>query len=78
MKKKEVKEGTVTLETLAKMVQKGFEETATKAELKEGLYGLRIEMNERFNKVDDDIRYIHGGLDIMRRELEEIKINPHT
>ncbi len=63
----------MTLETLAGMIEKGFEETATKRELNDGLNGIRMEMNDRFNKVDDDIRYIHGSLDVIRREIEEIK-----
>ena len=74
----------MTLDILAGMIQKGFEETATKAEMNSGfaevdnklsaLKGeLKGEMNERFNKIDDDIRYIHGSLDLIRQEVTEIK-----
>ncbi len=70
----------ITLETLAIMVQKGFngieERMATKAELdgvKKEVNSIRKEMDERFNKVDDDIRYIHGSLDVIQREISEIK-----
>lgn len=62
-------EKKVTLETLAEMVQRGFEETATKAELR----SFREYVDERFNKVDDDIHWIHGSLELIQREIADIK-----
>ena len=33
---------------------------------------VRHEIGERFNKVDDDIRYIHSSFDVVHREIMEI------
>ncbi len=62
---KEAKETTV--DTLARMVDEGFKE------VHEQFRSVRKGMNERFNKVDDDIRYIHSSLDVIQREISEIK-----
>ena len=45
---------TITIEDLALMVQKGFAQTATKAELQD----LRKDMLEHFRLLEDDIRDI--------------------
>src|SRR3989339_713738 len=73
----------IILDILAGMIQKGFEETATKAEMNSRFEEVdnrftevdnRFEkIDERFNKIDDDIRYIHGSLDLIRQEVTEIK-----
>ena len=44
---------SVTIDQLARMVQKGFEETATKQDLKNEIEGLRSEMNKRFDRIEN-------------------------
>ena len=58
-KSRERRSGT-TLDGLARMIQGEFSAS-------------RKETNERFNKVDDDISWIHGSLDVLRREISEIR-----
>ena len=59
----------VTLEKLAEMIQRGFAGTDERFEK----VATKEEMQERFNKVDDDISWIHGSLDVLRREISEIR-----
>ena len=59
----------VTLEKLAEMIQGGFAGTDERFEK----VATKEEMQERFNKVDDDISWIHGSLDVLRREISEIR-----
>ena len=67
----------ITLDTLAGMIQKGFEEVDNRFEEVDNRFtevDNRFEkIDERFNKIDDDIRYIHGSLDLIRQEGTEIK-----
>ena len=51
---KVMKEKNVTIEDLARMVQKGFEETAKKEEVDSQFEGV----NERFDKVEDRLERI--------------------
>ena len=62
-------EKKVTLEKLAKMVQKGFEETATKREVTEQFN----KADKRLQKIDDDISWVHGSLELLQREIADIK-----
>ena len=67
----------MTLEKLAEMMQRGFEGTATKAEMIarfEAVDERFRAVDERFNKIDNDISYLHGSFGVMQRELAEIKI----
>jgi len=69
-------EEKVTLEKLAKLIQRGFEETATKTELRDFRKDVdeRFQkVDERFQKVDDDINWIHGSLELLQREIADIK-----
>lgn len=67
LKNKKIK--NTTIDDLAIMITKGFEEMATKSDLLE----LEKEMKEGFIKVHDDITYIHGNLDAIEREITDIK-----
>ncbi|MDP3764462.1 MAG: hypothetical protein Q8Q95_02470 [bacterium] len=54
-----------TIEDLARMVAKGFEETATKKDLGD----LRLEMNRRFDKVENIILIDH------KRRIEKLELD---
>jgi BMFP domain-containing protein YqiC len=56
-----------TIDTLARIVDGGFKE------MREGFKGMRKEMHDRFDKVEGDIHYIYGSLDVIQREISEIK-----
>ena len=63
LKKTNTKKNKAATDTLAVMVQKGFEETATDIRgVKEEVKDLRGEMNERFNKVDERLDRIENIL----------------
>jgi len=49
------------------MVQKGFEETATKQDLKNEIEGLRSEMNKRFDRIENILLEEH------RRRIEKLE-----
>jgi len=51
-----------TINDLAIMVQKGFEETAKK-----------VDVDRRFGKIDEDMGLINGRLDAIEMELIDIK-----
>lgn len=46
----------MTIEDLAVLIKRGFDQTATKQELKEWLYELRKDITERLDAIEDDIR----------------------
>ncbi len=63
-------EKSITIDQLARMVQKGFEETSKKSDLnnlRTDLNNLRTEMNERFDKVEKII------LADYKRRLEQVE-----
>jgi len=78
--KKIVKKG-ITLDDLARMVQVGFAEMDKRFEnLTEEMNGRfasiekRIDkIEERLNKIENDIRYIYGSLNVIHREIADIK-----
>ena len=57
----------ITIDQLARMVQKGFEETATKQDLKNEIEGLRSEMNKRFDRIENILLEEH------RRRIEKLE-----
>lgn len=69
MKKQPTKNGKMTLEKLAQMVQRGFEEVNGKFEFvatKKEIQAIRKEMDQRFQGVDNKI-------DALYLEVKEIK-----
>jgi len=54
----------ITIDALAVMVQKGFAETATKAEIK----SMKTEMNQRFDKIEKLILADH------KKRIERLEI----
>jgi len=58
----------MTLEKLARMIQIGFEETASKKELQ----ALREEMDERFEQVDQRFQGMDNKIDALYFEIKEI------
>ncbi len=65
MKMKKVKKSEITIDDLAVMVSRGFENTTTKQDLS----GLKEEMNERFDNVDIRLQKIDGRLDHIEHHL---------
>ena len=67
----------ITLEKLVMMVQKGFEETATKTETatKADLEVFKSEANERFDMVDERLNKIDKKLDnvVYQAEFYQLK-----
>ncbi|MDO8470323.1 MAG: hypothetical protein Q7S84_04945 [bacterium] len=69
-----MKDKKVTIEQLAKMVERGFAGTDEHFNKIEKKVDERFnKVDERFNKVDDDISWIHGSLDVLRHEISEIR-----
>lgn len=69
-------EKKMTLEKLAEMVARGFagtDERSKQLATKADLLAFREEVEERFNKIENDISWIHGSMDVLRRELADIK-----
>ena len=67
----------ITLEQLAQMVQRGFEQTATKEDLggvDSQLESLRAEMERRFEQVDNRFLGVDRRLDSIDMEVREIKV----
>lgn len=73
-----MKEKNTTIDDLAQMVAKGFEKTATKDELKEGLNFLRSDMNDGFSEVNrrlDNIEHLIAEEHRIRIERLEENVN---
>ena len=60
----------ITIDDLAVMVQKGFADTATKDELK----SMRIEMNRRFDWLEDRVLASHQKrIEKLEAEVKELR-----
>jgi len=60
----------ITIDDLAVMVQKGFADTATKDELK----SMRIEMNRRFDGLEDRVLASHQKrIEKLEAEVKELR-----
>lgn len=60
----------ITIDDLAVMVQNGFAETATKDELK----SMRIEMNKRFDRIENLILADHKKrIEKLETEVKELR-----
>ncbi|MBI2454287.1 MAG: hypothetical protein HYV54_01815 [Parcubacteria group bacterium] len=72
-----MKKKRITIEDLARMVQKGFEETAKKDDadnLRTDLNSLRTEMNERFDKIERLILADHKRrIEKLEQDMRELK-----
>jgi hypothetical protein len=67
--KKDIKEVFVeTLEPFAKAIQGDL------SGLKTDVLEFKKETYERFNKIDSGINWIHGSLNVIQREIAEIKV----
>lgn len=66
MKKNNKRKKEVTIDELAMMIQKGFEETASKKELG----SLEIVINQRFDKVDKRLDKIEFHTNTHERRIE--------
>ncbi|MEK7664092.1 MAG: hypothetical protein AAB340_01430 [Patescibacteria group bacterium] len=65
-----MKKKNVTINDLAVMVQKGFNETATKSELK----SLETKMDKRFDKIEKIILADYGDrIEKLEVEVKELK-----
>lgn len=72
-----MKKGNITIEDLARMVQKGFEETAKKHAVKEGFDGV----NERFDILEECLEKIEKliladhkrRIEKLENEVKELK-----
>ena len=65
-----MKKKNVTIDDLALMVQKGFDETATKSELK----SLETKMDKRFDKIEKIILADYGDrIEKIEIEVKELK-----
>jgi len=76
MKKQTGKNGKMTLEKLARMVQKGFEETATKKEfqaLREEIDQRFQDMDRRFDEIDIHFQGVDNKINALHFEIKEIK-----
>ena len=60
----------ITLEQLAQMIQRGFEETSRK----EDVSSFREEVTEHFEDVDSHFKAVEQRLDSIDGEIKEIKI----
>lgn len=71
------KKNTITIEDLALMVKRGFDDTATKKDLEEGLTqlrtDLRTEMQEGFYSVNRRIDLLHEDISDLPDIREELK-----
>lgn len=60
----------VTIESLARMVAKGFEEASTKVD------GLKLEMNKRFDKVEGRLDRVESLLTTdYKRRVERLEMD---
>ena len=59
------KKKSITIDTLARMMQKEF--LATRHEIKS-------DMTKKFNKVNDDISYLHSSFSMLDRKIDEVGI----
>ena len=57
------KKKSITINTLARMMQKEF--LATRHE-------IRSDITERFNKVDNDIVYLHNSFNMLDKKIDKI------
>lgn len=65
---------TEVLEPFATAIQGDFKDLKGDSnDLKKDLTDFRIEANEKFHKIKDDVSYIHGSLEVIQREIAEIK-----
>jgi len=65
-----MKKKNTTIDDLAVMVQKGFEETATKSELR----SLETKMDKRFDKIEKIILADYGDrIEKLELEVKELK-----
>ncbi len=74
-----MKRKSITIDDLARMVQKGFEEVAGKdqvEDLKNQVENLEEWAKRRFDSVDDELRAVRSQLVgvVYRREFEELEI----
>lgn len=71
-----MKKKVITIDDLARMVQKGFEATATKEETatKKDLNQLKSEMNERFDKIERLILTDHKKrIEKLEQDMRQLK-----
>ncbi len=60
----------ITLEKLAQMIQRGFEEAATKKELQ----ALREDIDQRFEDMEQRFQAVNNNIDALHSEIREIKL----
>ena len=72
------------LDKLARLVERGFAQVATKQELREEITGLRREMLERFDQLDshlsasiirlrEDVEYLNDYMKSIERRLKRVE-----
>lgn len=61
------KKQKMTLDNLAILIQQEFIAS------KKGMHNGFGKVYERFNKIDDEISWIHGTLELIQREITDIK-----
>ncbi len=78
------KNGKMDLDKLARLVERGFAQVATKQELREEITGLRREMLERFDQLDshlsasiirlrEDVEYLNDYMKSIERRLKRVE-----
>lgn len=64
----------ITLEHLAQLVKRGFDETATKQELHQGLQSLAERMSRGFTAVDEELAGIRADVRELKTDMKEVKV----